>query len=348
MKRVNNLFDKICSIENINEADRKARKGKSRIKKFIQIHDNDKESQNLLLSQQLRNGTYRTSKYKNSVIYEPKLRIISKLPYYPDRIAQHAIMNVMKPIFISWFIRYTYANIEGRGIHACMKGVANVLKKHKNQTKYCLKLDIKKYYPNINHNILKSILFRKIKDVRLLDALYEIIDSFSNNSSDKYGEGVTGLPLGNYTSGYFANIYLMYFDRWCKQVLKCRYYFRYADDIVILSDNKRFLHSVFYQIQKYLNTILNLKIKNNYQIFNVDINGIDFVGYVLDHDKVRLRKFIKYKIKRVVKLYNNKEITKIRFSKSFPSYYGWIKHGNCRMFLQSLTRSQSELCRFVT
>ena len=83
-------------------------------------------------------------------------------------------------------------------------------------------------------------------------------------------------------------------------------------------------------------------------IFNVDVNGIDFVEYVLDHNKIRLRKFIKYKIKRIDKLYNNKEITKIKFIKSFPSYYGWIKNGNCKNLLQSLTRYQSELSMFVT
>lgn len=348
MKRVGNLFDKICNIENIRIADKNARKGKSKIKKHIRRHDRNAEKENNRLLNLLKSGKYKTSKYINQVIYEPKRRVISKLPYYPDRIAQHAIMNVLKPIFISWFIKYTYANIQGRGIHSCLKDVQTVLRKHPEETKYCLKLDIKKYYPNINHDILKHVLANKIKDNKCLDLLYGIIDSFRNDSEDKYGEGATGLPLGNFTSGYFANIYLMYFDRWCKDILKCKYYFRYADDIVILSDNKEFLANVYLKIKQYLNENLNLILKQNYQIFPIDSRGLDFVGYVLYHNNTRLRKSIKKRVVKLVRKRDKNSISAFRFLSSFPSYFGWFKHCKSFHLLLKIARSHQELNRFVT
>ena len=140
--------------------------GKNSSRKYIREHDKHRKQEDLVLLASFINGTYKTSKYNNYIIYEPKKRIISKLPYYPDRIAHHAIMNIMKPIWISQMTNFTYANIKGRGIHACMKDISRTLYKTKNTdaTKYYLKLDIRKFYPNISHNVLKDILKRKIKD----------------------------------------------------------------------------------------------------------------------------------------------------------------------------------------
>lgn len=121
----------------------------------------------------------------------------------------------MKPIWINQMTNFTYANIKGRGIHACMKDISRILYKTKNTdaTKYYLKLDIRKFYPNISHDILKDILKRKIKDNKMLNILFEIIDSFEYNGEDKYTKDVSGLPLGNYPSGYECNLYLTSLDR---------------------------------------------------------------------------------------------------------------------------------------
>lgn len=130
------------------------------------------------------------------------------------------------------FISTTYSCIKGRGIHKCLKDLKCALCKHPNETTYCLKFDIKKFYPSINHRILKRIIRRKIKDKTLLKILDEIIDS------------ANGVPIGNYLSQYFANLYLTPFDRYCKSTLKCKFYYRYADDIVILSNDKQWLHGI--------------------------------------------------------------------------------------------------------
>lgn len=132
-------------------------------------------------------GTYRTSTYKTFTIYEPKERIIFKLPFYPDRIVHHAIMNILEPIWVSIFINNTYSCIKGRGIHKAVRDIQQDLKDI-DGTKYCLKLDIKKFYPSIDHDVLKSIIRKKIKDEKLLNLLDGIIDS------------TDGVPIGNYLS----------------------------------------------------------------------------------------------------------------------------------------------------
>lgn len=162
MKRYNNLFEKIVSIDNLYLADKKARKNKSNrndIKEF------DKYKDNLLVRLQgtLIDQTYTTSKYDTFIIREPKERLIFRLPYYPDRIVHHAVMNIMEPIWVSIFIKDTYSCIKHRGIHEALHNVKEALKDVDNTT-YCLKLDIRKFYPSIDHEVLKGIIRKKIKD----------------------------------------------------------------------------------------------------------------------------------------------------------------------------------------
>lgn len=314
MKRIGNLYQRICSIENLNLADSIARKGKHN-QPGIKAHDKKRESNIAELRESLINKTYTTSEYTTFKIYEPKERVIFRLPYYPDRIVHHAVMNILEPVFMATFTADTYSCIKGRGIHAAARSLRCALKDKEN-TKYCLKLDIKKFYPNVDHAILKQLLRKKIKDEDLLWLLDGIIDS------------AEGLPIGNYLSQYFANFYLTYFDHWLKEDLKVRYYFRYADDIVILSSNKPYLHELLYQIRTYLQENLKLQLKSNYQIFPVDAIGIDFVGYVFRHSHVLLRKSIKKSFARAVARGKNKQ--------SISSYKGWAKHCNSKNLIKKV------------
>jgi len=261
------------------------------------------------------NKTFRTSNYTTFTIFEPKERLIFKLPYYPDRIVHHAIMNILEPIFVSTFINNTYSCIKGRGIHSAANAVKHALKDINNTT-YCLKLDITKFYPSINHDILKLLLRKKFKDNNLLYLLDEIIES------------TDGVPIGNYLSQHLANFYLTYFDHWIKENKEVKYYFRYCDDLIILSKNKQYLHQLLFDIKQYLNINLKLKIKDNYQIFPVSKRGIDFVGYVFYHTHVLLRKSIKQNFKKAVKKNKNK--------KSIASYKGWAIHCNSKNLLKKL------------
>jgi len=316
MKRVNNLYQKICSIENLKLADSIARKGKANQGGVIE-HDKNRESNIQDLHDMLTNKTYKTSEYTIFTIYERKERIIYKLPYR-DRILHHAVMNILEPIFVSTFTADTFSCIKHKGIHAAANAVKRALKDVPG-TQYCLKLDIKKFYPSVDHEILKTLLRRKFKDNDLLWLLDSIIDS------------APGLPIGNYLSQYFANFYLTYFDHWIKEVKHVRYYFRYCDDMVVLSGSKPYLHELLFEIRNYLQD-LKLEVKDNYQVFPVDDQGIDFVGYVFRHTHVLLRKSIKQSFARMLKRNKNPQ--------SIASYKGWAKHCNSKNLLKKLLHDQ--------
>lgn len=314
MKRYTNLFKQIVDINNIYIAEKNARKNKQHRKEIIQF-DKNKEQLLLNLQQLLISGKYKTSEYHTFTIYEPKERIIYRLPYYPDRIVHHAIVNVLSSIWVSNFTKDTYSCIKGRGIHKAAHNVKTALKDNTN-TQYCLKLDIQKFYPSIDNSILKQIIRKKIKDKKVLQLLDEIIDS------------TKGIPIGNYLSQFFANLYLSGFDHWIKEIKRVKYYFRYMDDIVLLDSNKSGLHQLRIDIQDYLQNNLHLQIKDNWQVFPVDSRGIDFVGYKFFHNYTLLRKGIKKKFCKVTNKLNKLDITEQQYKQKVCSYLGWLKHCN--------------------
>lgn len=317
------MFEQICSIDNLRIADKNAQKGKSKQKGVIE-HNKVSEANLKELRHQLLTKTYKTAEYTTFTIFEPKERLISELPYFPDRIAQHAVMNVMETWFVNQFTTNTFSCLKGRGI----KGASDSVRKYLQDvdgTKYCLKLDITKFYPSVDNDILKSMLRRKIKDADLLWLLDDIIDS-----------NPKGLPLGNFTSQFFSNFYLNQFDHWLKQSKQVKYYARYADDIVILSDSKEYLHGLLSDIKSYLLFNLKLHVKNNHQVFPVAARGIDFVGFVHFHTHIGLRKSIKQNFCRMMA--NNPN------QKSIASYNGWLTHCDGQHLLKKLL-SNEELQR---
>lgn len=230
-------------------------------------------------------------------------------------------MLQIEHILINNFIYDTYASIPSRGIHKGLKRLDKSLKSE--NIKYCLKFDIKKYFPNINHRILKQLIRKKIKDKDLLWLLDEIIDSIDGNK---------GIPIGNYLSQYFANFYLSYFDHWMKEEKKCKYYFRYMDDIVILHNNKKYLRKLKNEIEQYLDENLDLKLKENWQVFPIDIRGIDFLGYRHFGNFILLRKSTTKEMKIKMKFLLNKceQGINLTYSEwcSINSYKGWLKWCN--------------------
>ncbi|MDR1756125.1 MAG: RNA-directed DNA polymerase [Culturomica sp.] len=316
MKRIGNLYDEIISIENLQLADKKARKGKVR-SYGVKLHDKNREANLFQLHDDLKNQTYRTSKYNVFKIYDPKEREIFRLPYFPDRITHHAIMNVLESIWMALFTKDTYSCIKTRGIHAAARNMKHALRTDKDGTRYCLKIDVKKFYPSIDHDILKVVIRRRIKDKRLLWLLDEVIDSV-----------LSGVPIGNYLSQYFANVYLAYFDHWLKEVKRVKYYWRYADDVVILAPDKATLHELLHDIRAYLRDKLNLKVKRNYQVFPTNVRGIDFVGYRFFHTHTLLRKSIKKKLFRRVAKLRKVVPTKEVFRQQICSWWGWCKFCN--------------------
>ncbi len=314
MKRHGNLYPKIYALANLQLADQIARRGKSKQPGVLR-HDRNAEANLLELQQQLISKTYCTGPYQNFIIREPKEREISKLDYFPHRVAHHAIMNVLQPVFMAMFTADTYSCIPGKGIHAAERAVKRALVDIAG-TQYCLKLDVKKFYPSIDHDVLKQQLRRKIKDKDLLWLLDGIIDS------------APGLPIGNYLSQYFANLYMTGFDHWIKEVLRVEHYFRYADDIVILAPDKPWLHALLAGIRCYFADKLKLEIKGNYQVFPVAARGIDFVGYKFYHTHTLLRKSIKQSFAR--------EAAGRRGPAAIAGYMGWAKHCNSKHLVKKL------------
>jgi len=308
MKRKGDLFEKLCDKGNIEIAYKNAKKGKRYYKDVIEIEKNpDKyinELQSLLINNQFVNSKYKVFS-KNT---GHKIREIYKLPFYPDRIVHHCIVQVCQPVWIQLFIRDTYSTIPCRGIHDGLNRLKNALKDVQN-TQYCLKLDVRKYYPSIDHQILKSIIRQKIKDKNLLSLIDKIIES------------APGVPIGNYLSQWLGNLYLAYFDHFVKENLKVKYYFRYCDDMVLLSNDKSQLWEWKNNIEKYLNNNLKLDLKSNYQVFPVNIRGIDFLGYKCFYNYALIRKSIKQEFKRKLK-------NKIATPQTQSAYWGWFKYAN--------------------
>lgn len=316
MKRYGNLYSKITDISNIRLAYIKARKGKTwqdTVKKFeANLEDNLLKIQKMLVDK-----TYVTSKYISKTIYEPKKRLIYKLPFAPDRIVQHAIMNIVEPIWESFFISDSYACRVDKGIHAGSKKTMEFVRRNK----YCLKCDISKFYPNMDHGVLYKIICRKIKDKEVLALMKEIIDSIG---------GETNVPIGNYTSQWMGNLYLNEIDHRVKHVYKVKDYVRYCDDFLLFSDDKVMLKTILDDMEGYINNELKLKLSKK-DIFQVS-RGIDFLGYRHFRKYILLRKSttkrVKKRLKELPYLYNRGIVTKDQFRSSLASTIGWLKWAN--------------------
>lgn len=305
MKRHGNLFEKIIDIENIRLAHKLAQRGKQHYTAVKRINKNPEpfleRIQKMLIA-----GTFTTSKYKTEMRFDGgKWREIHKLPYYPDRIVQHAIMNVCGPIWRKTFIRDTFQSIEGRGTHDARKRVEAYLRTEPKT--HAIKIDIKKYYPSVRNDLMKRCVRKNIKCTKTLRLLDNIIDSHS------------GLPIGNYTSQYFGNLFLTRFDWWIKQVVKLKGYFRYCDDIVFMHNDSKFLYGVFVASQKALKRI-GLKIKNKITYRYVCKQGLDFCGFVFFGTHTRLRNKIAANLTIKAQQKNPQKLLD-----SLMSYWGWVK-----------------------
>lgn len=322
MKRFGNLFERICSYENLEQAFYRASDGKRKRPEVIAFTSN-LEVNLCQIQKELVNKTYYTSEYEVFIKHEPKERVIYKLPFR-DRVVHWAIMLVVEPIWVANFTRDVYACVKGKGIHPCLKQVKRDLHNDPEGTAYCLKLDVRKFYPSINHEILKQVVRVKIKDPDLLWLLDEIIDS------------ADGVPIGNYLSQYLANLYLSELDHLIKEQLGVRYYYRYADDIVVLGSNKEELSGHLVFINHYLNDNRAIDLKRNYQIYPVASRGIDFVGYVTYHAHCLARKRNKQNLCRSVATLRKRGLKDDEIRLKLASNLGFMQHCNSINLLNTI------------
>lgn len=321
MKRIGNLYEEIYSMANLKLAHINARKGKRFYKDVKMVNRNEnfylKQIQDMLINKTYKNSPYEVFKVWDKV----KEREIYKLPYYPDRIVQWAIMQIVEPVLLSKLTINTFSAIKNRGLHFGLKKVSKALQDAEN-TKYCLKFDIRHYYPSINHTLLKGMYKKMFKDNDLLWLLNEIIDSVEMSED-------TGIPIGNYLSQWSANLFLSGLDHWLKETKQCKYVFRYMDDVVILSSSKEELHKLLKELKEYLDNI-KLELKDNYQIFPTNIRGIDFLGYRIFKNYILLRKSTCKNFKRKMRKISKKNAYELNFHDncSVQSYLGWLKWCN--------------------
>ena len=313
------LFDAVCEIDNLRLAHENASRGKKWYPEVKMVNENPDmflySIRDILLNKEYTNSKYCIFDRREN----EKIRKIYKLPYYPDRIIQWALLQIISPILEKTFTKDTYSSIPGRGPLNCMMNVSKALYKNPEETRYCLKIDIHHFYQSINHDILKEKYLDIFKDKNLLWLIFIIIDSVSDNE---------GIPIGNYTSQYSGNLYLSEFDHWIKEEIHVKYYFRYMDDMVFLSDSKEFLHDLLYKIIERLNVKEKLELKRNYQIFPSTIRGLDYVGYRMFGDKILIRNRIHDRFVRLCNRLINKDELSEHDRSSLFSYIGFLQHAN--------------------
>lgn len=271
MKAYKRLYQDICSEQNLALAFKKARKRKS-LKPYVIEFEANLQDNLYLLRQELISGLYKPKPLQTFIIRDPKTRKISKSDF-KDRIVHHAICNILEPIFDKNFIYDSFANRKGKGTLKALKRFDHFKSKvSRNNTRACfvLKADIKHYFDEVNHDVLLSILQRKIKDEQLISLIIKVL----KNHSDK-----VGMPIGNMTSQFFANVYLNELDQYVKHELRAKHYIRYVDDFVILSNDRVYLESCKGRVDQFLKKKLMLELHTTKSKIIKLSEGVPFLGF---------------------------------------------------------------------
>lgn len=292
MKRYGNLWPEILDFENLLLAARQAQKGK-RFRPNVLEFNHALERELFCLQNELQTQTYQPGPYRTFEVWDPKPRLISAAPYR-DRVVHHALCNVIMPLLEPTLITDTYANRIGYGTHRALARFTEFARSYR----YCLQCDIQKYFPSIDHEILKSLIRKRIKcpeTLWLIDLIIDasneqepVIEHFPGDDLLTPVQRRKGLPIGNLTSQFFANLYLSPFDHYVKRQLKLKCYLRYVDDFASFSDDRQQLVEARAAMEEYLNT-LRLKIHPiKSQLFETR-HGANFVGFRVLPDRIRVR-----------------------------------------------------------
>lgn len=338
MKSYNHLFEKLVSSENIDTAIIKASKKKRKRKDVAHILENREEFtkriQDLLINQKFKPQRHKLVKIydegskKERFIIQPYFHVNKQDEEVFEQVVHHAVIQVLKPIFMRGMYKYSCGSIPNRGGHYGKRYLEKYIREHNgNEIKYCCKLDIRHYYLSVNIPLLKQKFKEKIHDEKMLELIFAILDS---NIAEHRGKLFDmGLPIGFYTSQWFANWFLEDFDHYVKEELKIKCYVRYVDDVILLSPNKKELRKKLKQIENYFKNI-KLEIKNNYQIFKLDYGNnkgrpIDFMGFKFYRNRTTLRKSILRNAIRKARNIQKKQKPTYYDASQILSYMGWFK-----------------------
>lgn len=331
MKTHKNLYTEICNLGNIMISWRKARKGKTKMP-YVILFERDIIKHLIKLQEELKNKTYVPGPLEDFIIWDPKTRKISKAPFI-DRIVHHLICKVVGPIFEKSFIYDSYSNRKGKGNLKAIerfdyfkrkvsKNGSLVSKKIKDKNfvkGYCLKADIRHYFEEVDHKILLRIIKEKIADKELIWLITMVI----KNCRDE-----KGMPLGNLTSQFLANVYLNKFDWYVKDDLQIKYYIRYVDDFVILHESKEQLELWKEKINEFLAKELKLQLHPDKSRIVPLASGIDFVGFRNCYNYKLLRKRNIKQMENKIKRYLNDETSREKLIASFEGWNAYAMWGN--------------------
>ncbi len=311
------LYETLTSFSNLYNSFLKAKRGCRKNKELFEFCF-DLERNLISLRKELLDKTYVPGRYRYFKIYDPKERLIAVAPFR-DRVVHHAVISVIEPIYERIFIYDSYATRKGKGTHRAIKRAQLFLRNNR----WFLKADIKKYFDSIDHEVLLDVLSKRIKDKDVMWLLERIIRNG--------GRARKGLPIGNLTSQFLANVYLDVFDQFVKNTLKVKCYLRYMDDMVFFSNDKNFLLEIRKKTEEFLNRSLKLEFKNAY--INQQMNGLTFVGARIFPFLIRIKPKTLHrcirKIKRRIKEYETGVIEESRLKSQ-----------------QQLARQQEQQCGF--
>ncbi|MBI3033114.1 helix-turn-helix domain-containing protein [Candidatus Woesearchaeota archaeon] len=330
-------FDILCSYENLELAFSKARRGKT-LKPYIIEFEQSLKANLMLLRNELLFHTYKPKPLETFIIRDPKTRKISKSDFR-DRVVHHAFCNIIEPLFDKQFIFDNYANRIGKGAFKAIERFDEFkrkVSKNNNRIAYILKADIKHYFDTVDHSILMLIIKRSIKDERILQLIKIIL---SNHNTTEQGKG---MPLGNLTSQFLANVYLNELDQFIKHTLKAKYYIRYVDDFVILDSSKEVLEKYREKIDYFLSKNLLLQLHPDKSKILKLHSGILFLGFRIFyyHKLIRKKNIRKFhgKLKEMKRLHEKNLIEREKVIERFEGWLAYISHADTYKYKRSITK----------
>jgi hypothetical protein len=323
LKRKGYIYEKMCDPELIRRAIRLAARGKKKRHDVRRVlADTDKHA--AIIRDLLERQTFEPAPYMVSERYDSrckKMRVIQRPKFFPDQVIHWITVLGIQDILMRGMYYWSCGSIPNRGGSHGRKAIKRWLTQDRKNTKYVLKLDIRHFYESIPHDRLINSLRRKIKDERALWLLRKIIESTER-----------GVPIGNYTSQWFANFYLEPLDHYIKEKLGAVHYARYIDDLVIFGGNKKKLHALRKNLFQFAEQELSLEVKGDWQVFPIKTRGLDFLGYVFfhTHTKIRARNYLALtrQCRRALKKQAKEEAIPYRMAAGLISRAGQLKHCN--------------------
>ncbi len=323
MKRLGHVFEEVCAFLSLEQAAHRAfraNRGNAEALRFMY----DLEPELLALQRELEGGAYRPGPYHTFTIWEPKERQIAAAPFR-DRVVHHSVCAVLEPVFERRYVHDSYACRKDKGSHRAVTRAQRFARGFR----YFLKCDVRKYFENIDHGVLKGILGRLFKDARFLELLELIVEH--NAPHNAPGKGV---PIGNLTSQHFANLYLDQLDHFVKEELRVKRYVRYMDDFLCFADNKSELHGIHSEVRAFLRERLQLELKDNKCYVAPVTQGVPFLGMRVFPGTVRLSRpslvRCRRKLKRREADYARGEVSEGKLVESAGSLIAHIAHANTR------------------